>query len=86
MKLLLWGVEAGVRSADIAGRCLAYWATHQTSARYLCALCYEMEALGYPQWAALRMCLDAARGAGHCREMWLEEMGYAEKHTHPGSH
>lgn len=75
MDLTWWSGQAARQAAVIAGRCISYWVTHQTSARYLCALSYEMEMLGFPQWAALRWALDNRLGAGHCREMWEEEMG-----------
>lgn len=57
------------------GRMASYWATHQTRAPMLCALAFEMEMLGLPQGFVLRRLLDASIGEGHCREMWMEEMG-----------
>lgn len=59
------------------GRVLSYFATGYRTP-YFCALAWELEQLGYPQWGLVRRLLDAALGEGHCHQMWLEEMGYAD--------
>lgn len=61
--------------AGFMGRFVSYWATGCWRAPWFCALAYEMEMLGFPQWAVVRRLLDAALGEGHCAAMWWEEMG-----------
>lgn len=65
-----------VEAAGHLGRVLSYWATGWR-APYFCALAYELEMLGFWQWGLVRRALDRALGAGHCAQMWWEEMGHA---------